>query len=627
MVMPEADILAASDRAAIEDLLRAADDVADVAMTYLVRCLNHTRASAQVYARRHRIKSLAGIEAKVRIKRRKPASKDYHWRNITDIVGFRFITLYRDDIPAVSEVILRALAGLHIDSVAGCPFARSEITEVRLFMSNTLPANDHFASRVKDLVSRVHLPGDHWTFAGPELGERYSSIHFLTGLQNHGLRVPFEIQIRSVFEDAWGEVDHAALYEPRREGRPLEGIFALIERQSNALKKLMDSAADFADGLRSMSKVDQPPLPMVRPTIEGSNFVETVCKEIDAPADVIAALMSLLSEKESLDAEVAQNPLHPKRVNYIAIAEGIAALRAEQESPSGFLAGVNPPDERAELAYLMMMEESISRVLSFADDQLLRAIEILTQVSAEFPDHPVAWLRFGEANERFLESQLEWGPECEAVAATGEAAYRRAGETLAGLGALDGRRAMFAASPMQRAYVDDNLGRMHAFLVWRVESRRRGAAPANAATLAAVAEALAITHRAAQTVKSEGPRQRLLNSMCYYAAETIEIARKLGKPPPLACSEAELLDWVRKIDEPAPSEVAERALPVWDTLAFAYGMLGESAEARRCAWQVLDLCGRLMQDKTRAASTYRHEQEGAAHQRALGIVRGDGAKR
>src|SRR4051794_9528942 len=104
-------ILTPEERADALRMIWRARDTADNALTYLVRCLDEAKVSGKVYARRHRIKTEEGIEEKVQRKQREKKIP-YKWTDITDIVGIRLITLYRDDIADVTEIVLKALLGL-----------------------------------------------------------------------------------------------------------------------------------------------------------------------------------------------------------------------------------------------------------------------------------------------------------------------------------------------------------------------------------------------------------------------------------------------------------------------------------------------------------------------------------
>jgi ppGpp synthetase/RelA/SpoT-type nucleotidyltranferase len=385
-------LLSAEEGADALRTINASAKVADIALTHLLGCLDACKVSARVYARRHRIKSEDDIIDKVRRKRKIPGKEDYLWTDITDVVGLRFITLYRDDIAPVTECVFSALL-CEIEEVQPSPFARELLEEFRLYMANTKPDNDPLAVRLKDFASRHHKKSDKWKYTGPEVGERYSSVHFVTRISTkNGPKIPVEIQIRSVFEDAWGEIDHALLYEPRRLDAPMDWTFLQVERQSNALKKMMDAAADFADAIRSL-RAPEARGETIKPTLDTSHYVEQVCKAIKVPASLRKFLMELVSRRENLDALFARGESGAARADYTRLANAFADFLTAKVEASEFLSGSPKGSPRRELIYLARMEEAVCRILSYDEHQVPVAIARLTDIVREFPNHPVAWFR------------------------------------------------------------------------------------------------------------------------------------------------------------------------------------------------------------------------------------------
>lgn len=597
-------------------LIGAAPKVADDALTYILRALDHFEASERVYARRHRIKTEDGVEDKVLRKRREPGKADYTWDQITDIVGLRFITLYRDDIAPVTDAIFSALLGTK--TVSQSPFLRKELAEFRFYMANASPENDPLAIRLKEIAARHHRRGDKWKYRKPEVGERYSSIHFVTRVENCGLQIPIEIQVRSVFEDAWGEIDHALLYEPRRMGVPMDSTFRQIERQSNALKKMMDSAADFADAIRSLRAPEPPPAYPMRPTLDDGKYVEQVCRIIGVPPLIRRKLLTLVGRKEELDSAFSRNESGVLRSDYVRLGDEFADLLTLDIEISGFLGGVPSGSEPRELVYLVRMEEAVSRLLSFDEQQVPIAIDRLQAVTDEFPDHPVAWYRLGEAYARRMDFQ-GWRSEADDPSTRGREAYARAAAELSRLPEKAERERLFSASHTQEVYIRDNLSRVHAFLIWRAAHVGLAGREPDRLTLSAAREALDLTYADLATVVEPKARQRLLNSVAYFAAETIELARKFKTPGKLPCSSEDLHRHLDELESGAPVEGPE-AMRVWDSIGYARVMLDEGASARRAAIKVLGAHRKAIARPPTSASPYIREQEAIAVARALQIL-------
>ena len=583
---------------------------------YLRECLERSAVADLVYAQRLRVKKESGIEEKIHRKRndKKNPKSDYSWQSITDIIGLRYITLYRDDIAPVTECVLRSLLGEGARQPSA--FERPNLEEFILYLSNTHLDSDPLHRRLDSIARAARRTADKWTYRA-ETGERYSSVHFVSWLPKTGdYRIPIEIQIRSVFEDAWGEIDHPLLYEPTR-ADDAESAPSQMERMSSALKKMMDAAADFADIIRNVSAPEAVPAVPIRPTLDDADYIQRVCDLLSVPAETKAPLMQLVRLKDELDAKYELAPAAANREEYSRLADSFAELVGDLLHPGGYLHGTKAGDEAREVLYIARMEEAVCRLLSYEVQQVPVAIRRLNEVTAEFSDHPVAWLRLGEACARYLDI-VDRGSELDELERQGSFAYERAAEELAGLGRTGDRERYFAASPRQEAYIHDHLGRMHAYLVWRAEGRRRGDAPADASALKVARRAAGLSLQSVQVAKDEKAKYRALNSFVYYAAEAMDIADHLRADPELPSSTEELRAALIELEAQAPNTGRENVLRIWDTIGYARFKLDGAATARAAAQKVmLAHAAGLAGGQSEEWPIYLREQEAKAVRRAL----------
>jgi ppGpp synthetase/RelA/SpoT-type nucleotidyltranferase len=143
-----------------------------------------------------RVKSVKSITNKVE----KKIGKYKHINDMTDIVGIRIITYYSDDVDQVAELIKREF---HID------------------FDNSID-------------KREALDPDRFG---------YLSLHFVCGLSDNRLVLPeyanlirckFEIQIRSILQHTWAEIEHDLGYKsevgiPREIRRNFSRLAGLLE--------------------------------------------------------------------------------------------------------------------------------------------------------------------------------------------------------------------------------------------------------------------------------------------------------------------------------------------------------------------------------------------------------------
>lgn len=202
------------------------------------------------YAYKFRVKPKEKLIEKIHRKlKEKP---DYKIEKITDVVGLRLVTLFRHDMADVFQKVISAI--MHINAPSPNPFLKGTIEEIIIYSTN--PKYDaEIISAIKDSflqyekATGINIKVEH-------SGEGYSSIHLVSrlngvineaGIQRY--HIPVEIQIRTVFEDAWGEIDHKYGYVVRTGkeiGNPINNTEFVLSHLK-VLKKFSDACAEYAD--------------------------------------------------------------------------------------------------------------------------------------------------------------------------------------------------------------------------------------------------------------------------------------------------------------------------------------------------------------------------------------------
>lgn len=201
---------------------------------------------------RGRVKGKAETDDK--IKRKQIEDPNYGLDSVTDIIGIRFVTIYRGEI---SKVVCDLL-----DLIGSNPFGNklesSKLLELTQYVSNIDKNIDIDAYKENDpthVAIKKHFEGVDEKFDGVEFSAaekgQYSSIHIVLSVKtnrNGENCIPVELQIRSVFEEAWGEIDHQLFYEQAR----ISSVEAAKSRNNlsnelGLLKSMLDNAASFAE--------------------------------------------------------------------------------------------------------------------------------------------------------------------------------------------------------------------------------------------------------------------------------------------------------------------------------------------------------------------------------------------
>ena len=144
-------------------------------------------------------------------------SKENLFREITDIVGLRVLHLYQDQFPIIHEEILKYIA--EGDWVF--------VEEPRAMTWD--PESQKMYDELK-IITEVRP-----TF--------YTSVHYLIKPNNNNINpICCEIQVRTLFEEIWGEIDHSINYP-----KPTENI--ACREQLRVLSKLVSTGTRLADSI------------------------------------------------------------------------------------------------------------------------------------------------------------------------------------------------------------------------------------------------------------------------------------------------------------------------------------------------------------------------------------------
>jgi ppGpp synthetase/RelA/SpoT-type nucleotidyltranferase len=218
------------------ELWSAAKEIEAISVLARDNCLpalNNLAEEAKVYTCKDRLKGAQGIYQKVIRKRQEatPGSfgSQYNPEHVTDGWGCRFVTLFQDDIIKVSRGILDLICH-RVPSIQS-PFKKFGLKEICIYTSR--PIGDVYSVSSlfsKDLEQyRSSFPSINWDeIVKPPENKKsaYSSVHFIvrvpviiSGYDNKK-RDPgkiestalIEIQVRDIFEESWGEIQHRLIY-------------------------------------------------------------------------------------------------------------------------------------------------------------------------------------------------------------------------------------------------------------------------------------------------------------------------------------------------------------------------------------------------------------------------------
>lgn len=200
------------------------------------------------YHMKGRIKRWNRVVEKV-LERHKGGRTDYTVGHITDACGFRLIALFQNDVALALRQVL-SFVGNHADAL----FPR--VREIKFYTSR--PVSDPLSIE-REVEKVVDDCGHRTVYTRETKDSLYSSVHIVMDLEVHDENhvpqiVGVEFQIRSAFEEVWGEIEHKLRYSANR------GVIESTswDKHLNALKALTDGLVQYVEVIRgqAMAGVD-----------------------------------------------------------------------------------------------------------------------------------------------------------------------------------------------------------------------------------------------------------------------------------------------------------------------------------------------------------------------------------
>jgi ppGpp synthetase/RelA/SpoT-type nucleotidyltranferase len=180
-----------------------------------------------IHSLKSRFKSEQSLRSKIQRKIDKGVifSPDNVAKEITDYVGVRVLHLYSFQAEQIDSTIKRLISDGDW-KLFEKPKAYTWDPDSQIFFQNM-----GFECELKD--------------------SHYTSLHYVVQPNNLNAQVSCEIQVRTLFEEVWGEIDHAINYPIKT------GIFACKE-QLRVLSKLVSTGTRLADSIHRIHSHHSP---------------------------------------------------------------------------------------------------------------------------------------------------------------------------------------------------------------------------------------------------------------------------------------------------------------------------------------------------------------------------------
>ncbi len=379
----------------IRDIVRCGGDLE----RELVLSIDKSLLKEDLYAYYARTKGVEAVARKIERKRtalaREGKPVDYQVRNVTDVVGVRLITLFRDDIADILHGLCNILVGTNgkrEEFTRYNPFVLPpKIKEARAYFSNTFPGAHSYAIDAQEILSSYFDKAPHNIAVEVVPKDEYSSVHIVlrtdvgdsANQTDSAVSVPVEFQIRSVFEDTWAQIDHTLRYTRTRvsfDGDDMgsfiserEDIPPSAERSLKLLKRFLDNSGDLAEIIRDEVEDTQPDFSKPTPSMDSAEDFSSTLASLGAEPENFDKFRSLLLRRDELDKvyknlgspETAErNALEKLRKAYGKLAEDINYLFEATETREKFIRLEAADPATRFYFYSLRMEEAFCRVFS-----------------------------------------------------------------------------------------------------------------------------------------------------------------------------------------------------------------------------------------------------------------------
>lgn len=466
-------------------------DAGQRAYNQVLPAITDSPIRATAYTIKGRVKTKPDIYEKVLRKREEPDKQNYEPQTMTDVAGIRIVTLFQPDLVDAVSHLLKMIK--QDESVTVRPFIKDELREVLVF-TNTSRKNP--LSVTNQIIEVVRAAGFENALKDPMESESgYSSVHLIvqamaeteyaTG-KSKLMPFPVEIQVRTVFEDAWGEVDHKLRYRDRRKSdtTPLDERLMTWLPHLNALKTYVDGCTQYADIIKRQA-IDFSPRARRFLPIESTQ--DALAEFSDCSEELKHKLRQAYSARERMtDASAAED-----RIRFAA--ETVEEFERIEKEEQTFL--TEDSEQARRLRYYLRMEQAFAHMQrrdeAEVDSTALQiSISLYEKIADEFNTDPVVFYRWGLALA-FANKHAEAIPQ-----------FKRASEVLT---VQWGKHWLCSAIP-----------RNLAMAYWRLSEVEQD----NGKRLALLKDAHDLTEGALDKC-DPGSRQEthVLNSMIYYAVE------------------------------------------------------------------------------------------------------------
>ena len=276
-----------------------------------------------VHSVRWRVKSVDHLMAKIVRKRheKKAAyaiiSSENHYNIVTDLVGIRALHLFKGDFAEIHEFL-----------------------------------NPFFSNKEDPVANLREGDPDEWTEQYKLLGlqvrfhpEGYRSIHYVKTVKPIKRELHLEIQVRTVFEEGWSEVDHRIRYPRLSKDQLVAHASAILNRLSGMADEMSTYALQLSNSLATRAQE----IEEVRSERDAALYrIEALLTELGGEKQnshsMGAAIKNLRHEVELMKLALGRDPGYNALAGFGAIQSGMGVFAKDLALTSNPYNALAPSD-------------------------------------------------------------------------------------------------------------------------------------------------------------------------------------------------------------------------------------------------------------------------------------------
>ena len=191
----------------IEKYLQKHEDRFNLLLGELEKSLKKGKPDIPIYSMKSRIKTIDSIYLKTKRKRKKSLD------DITDYAGLRVLCLFEKDILKIHKYIIENLFD-----------KKYRLKEFEIYNWTDETDSEILLSITKEKLSTAETKSDRKPSG-------YKSLHYIVYVDNyHGYNYPIEIQLRTLLQDVWGELEHTLCYKKGSVHPHIKKSFSLLAK-------------------------------------------------------------------------------------------------------------------------------------------------------------------------------------------------------------------------------------------------------------------------------------------------------------------------------------------------------------------------------------------------------------